>query len=129
MRPSRAIATTAACLATGSLSIAAPAFAGGKAEAGCADGSWTLAQYVTVTVTPTGPVAGDLIDPDGSVQQRNHDGLTWFADHGIDVVSIFKTVDNNGDGSICWKLPAGWQTTPPSNIHGQYFLSLTDNKL
>lgn len=134
MRVTRTIATTAACLSAASLSLSAPAFAGGKSGNDCASGGWQLAIYVTAdllaappTTLPDGTEVGDLLTPDYlSYQQRNHDALAGFASDGIDVVAIFKSVDKNKDGALCWKLPSGWDTTPPDNKAG--FLSIGDNK-
>lgn len=111
------------------LAFTAPAFAGGKATAGCATGGWQLARYVTEAGVPSGTVVGDLVNvSDGSIQQRNHDGFTSNppAFDGPTVLAIFQSVDNNGDGLICWKLPSGWDTVPPANK--AYFLSIGDNK-
>jgi hypothetical protein len=137
MRIARVIATTAACLAAVSTSLTAPAFAGGKAAVGCANGDWQLAYYVTSVNLPSAPttpvlaVIGDLVnvggaDP-GAVELRTHTGLTdgTFAREDLDVPAILGAVDKNGDGDICYKLPNGWTegTSKQTDL-----LSLTDNK-
>src|SRR5947209_8307117 len=90
----------------------APAFAGGKAAAGCANGGQQLAYYVTpqnIGTAPAGTLVGDLVNMPGDTtyESLNHDGLQsgLFASEGLDVSAIFASVDHNRDGMLCYKLP------------------------
>lgn len=114
------------------LTLTAPAFAGGKAAAGCGSGGYQLAAYVTADNVASfpGALVGDLVNvPGGSIVQRNHDGLGAggvFETEGIDVVAIFQAVDKNGDGALCYKLPNGWTQGAAKQTD---LLSLVDDKV
>jgi hypothetical protein len=133
----RIVRTTALMTATSAICLAltAPALAEGKSAAGCASGGWQLAYYVTsdnLASAPTAPVQavlGDLVNvPDNSIELLNHVGITsgLFTSEGIDVLAIFKSVDKNGDGDLCYKLPNGWNGPQPANKTD--LLSIGDNK-
>jgi hypothetical protein len=110
---------------------AAPALAGGKSSAGCANGGQQLAYYVTpqnIGRAPAGSIVGDLVDMPGNTtyQPLNHDGLQsgLFASEGLDVSAIFASVDHNNDGMLCYKLPNGWTEGTSKQVD---LLSLVDN--
>lgn len=140
MKPTRTIAFVAAAVAAASLAISAPAFADGKGNGGCASGGWTLAYYLPSThglPAPANAVPGDLVIVGSSplaYEPLTHagltvivsDGMTQFQLDGIDAAAIFKMVDKNGDGDICFKLPDGWTQGPANKTD---LLSLTDNKV
>lgn len=132
MKTARTVVCTGAFAVAMSTLTSPPAFAGGKAAAGCANGNQHLAYYVTqdnVSGAPQGSIVGDLVNMPGNAtyEPLNHNGLTsgLFQSEGLDVLAIFKSVDHNGNGMLCYKLPNGWTqgTSKQTDL-----LSLVDDK-
>jgi len=116
MRTTRAITTTAVCLAAISTSISAPAFAGdkGKTSGGCSN------PYTLMTYDETGRLSGD-----DALQQRSDELLgTVFTPE--EAFALFQSIDHNGNFALCVKLPNGWTSGNTSNRDG--FVNLVDDK-
>jgi hypothetical protein len=109
--------TTTICLVAASMSLSPAnlAFAGdkGKASGGCSN-PYALAIYDD---------NGNLL-VGGAVDQRNAQLIPLLG--GDTLFAIFRSVDRNNDGALCFKLPDGWTSGNTDNRAG--FYNLVDNK-
>jgi len=102
-------------------SLATPAaLAGdkGKSGDGCAD-SYNLGYWDAST--------GQLYYANGTVETRTQDGLTqgFLTKDALD--ALLSSIDHNGNGSLCFKLPNGW--TSGNTDNRTYFVNLVDDKI
>ena len=102
-------ATVGSVLATGA-AFAPSAFAEGKATLGCSQ------PYQLGSISDIDAFSQPLVD-EGYYTQDS-------------LLALLNSLDHNGDGYLCYKVPAGWNGPPAtSGAHRAGFVNLVDDKI
>ena len=111
MRACHAKALAVSVAVTASFGVMAPAAsAAGKAALGCSP------PYVLDTTTDIHAFSEPLVT------------AGFFTDESLDALLV--SLDHNGDGSLCYKVPSGWDGPPATNgAQRAGFVNLVDDKV
>lgn len=104
------LSVTALSLTSVAWVSAQPALADGKAQSGCSS------PYTLATIGTIAGFSQSLIP-------------TYFPDEDS-LVALLVSLDHNGNGSLCYKLPPGWEGPPATNGAQRLgFVNLVDDKV
>lgn len=112
---------------TAATAVAPAAYAGGKSAMGCSTDYYLGS--IDSTPADESNFSTNLTDPNFSIY--------WYSEKllvvpgtisEVALTSLLTQLDHNGDGYLCYKVPAGWYGPPSTNASGKAgFLNLVDD--